>query len=72
MTGFLYRFAKNYRLMRALAFVIFLASLMLSCRENDSKKNGTVSMQLPKDSSLFTNITWLDSTDRHYGAIPEG
>ncbi len=29
-------------------------------------------MQLPKDSSLFTKITWLDSTSRDYGTIPEG
>ena len=29
-------------------------------------------MQLPKDSSLFTKITWLDSTTRDFGSIPEG
>lgn len=58
--------------MRVLIFLIFTGSFLLSCRENDSKKNGTASMKLPKDSTLYTNITWLDSTDRHYGAIPEG
>ena len=29
-------------------------------------------MNLPKDSSLFTKITWLDSTSRDFGTIPEG
>ena len=29
-------------------------------------------MQIPKDSSLFTKITWLDSTERDFGTIPEG
>ena len=29
-------------------------------------------MQLPKDSTLFTRITWLDSTERNFGNIPEG
>ncbi len=29
-------------------------------------------MQMPKDSSLFTKITWLDSTSRDFGTIPEG
>jgi hypothetical protein len=45
---------------------------MISCRENDAKKNGVSSMQLPKDSSQFTKITWLDSTIRDFGSIPEG
>ncbi|MEO6961891.1 MAG: DUF1573 domain-containing protein [Puia sp.] len=29
-------------------------------------------MKIPKDSSLFTSITWLDSTNRNFGTIPEG
>ena len=29
-------------------------------------------MQLPKDSSQYTKITWLDSTIRDFGSIPEG
>jgi hypothetical protein len=29
-------------------------------------------MQLPKDSSQYTKITWLDSTQRDFGSIPEG
>jgi hypothetical protein len=29
-------------------------------------------MQLPKDSSQFTKITWLDSTERDFGSIREG
>ena len=29
-------------------------------------------MEIPKDSTLFTRITWLDSTTHDYGSIPEG
>jgi len=29
-------------------------------------------MQLPKDTSQYTKITWLDSTNRDFGSIPEG
>jgi hypothetical protein len=29
-------------------------------------------MQLPKDSSQFTSISWLDSTTRDFGTISEG
>jgi hypothetical protein len=72
MTGFLYRFAKKYCLMRTAVLILLIGSFLFSCRENDSKNNGSTSMQLPKDSSLYTNITWLDSTDRNYGTIPEG
>jgi Protein of unknown function (DUF1573) len=73
MTGFLYRFAKKYELMRLVMLMAFIGFLAASCRENDSKLVvSSASMQLPKDSSLYTNITWLDSTDRNYGTIPEG
>jgi hypothetical protein len=58
--------------MRVLVLVLFMGSFLLSCRDNDAKKNGAVSMQLPKDSSLYTKLTWLDSTERDYGTIPEG
>jgi hypothetical protein len=58
--------------MRALVFMILISSAWVSCQEKDSKNNGTVSMQLPKDSTLYTKLTWLDSTDRDYGRIPEG
>ena len=58
--------------MRVTILSVFLGILLFSCRENDSRKNGTTSMEIPKDSSLFTNITWLDSTTRDYGTIPEG
>lgn len=59
--------------MRAVVFILFAGSFLFSCRENDSKKNnGSTSMQIPKDSSLFTKITWLDSTNRDFGTIPEG
>src|ERR1700688_4969361 len=57
--------------MRTSVLIFFIGSLV-SCRENDSKINGSTSMQIPKDSSLFTKITWLDSTQRDFGSIPEG
>jgi hypothetical protein len=52
--------------------ILIILSSLISCGENDSRKNGVSSMQIPKDSSLFTKITWLDSTNRDFGAIPEG
>jgi hypothetical protein len=58
--------------MRNAVLIFFIGSFLISCRENDSKPNGSTSMQLPKDSSLFTKITWLDSTERDFGSIPEG
>jgi Protein of unknown function (DUF1573) len=58
--------------MRTAVLIFFIGSLLVSCRENDSKINGSTSMQIPKDSSLFTKITWLDSTQRDFGSIPEG
>jgi hypothetical protein len=57
---------------RNAVLVLVIASSLFSCQENNSKKNGVSSMQIPKDSSLFTKITWLDSTNRDFGAIPEG
>ena len=58
--------------MRNTILALFVASFLFSCRENDSKLKVFSSMQLPKDSALFTKITWLDSTSRDYGTIPEG
>ena len=58
--------------MRLVCLVFFIASFVISCGGDVSVKNGTTSMQIPKDSSLFTKITWLDSTDRNFGTIPEG
>ncbi|HTB26772.1 MAG TPA: DUF1573 domain-containing protein [Puia sp.] len=58
--------------MRNTILALFVASFLFSCRENDSKLKVFSSMQMPKDSSLFTKITWLDSTSRDYGTIPEG
>jgi hypothetical protein len=44
-----------------------------ACVQSDAKVKASPSaMQLPKDTSLYTTITWLDSTDRNYGNIPEG
>src|SRR5450432_19271 len=58
--------------MRAVVLVFMFISFLVSCRQNDSKANGTSSMQLPKDSTQYTKITWLDSTERDFGSIPEG
>jgi hypothetical protein len=58
--------------MRAVVLVLIMGSWLISCRQNDSKTNGGTSMQIPKDSSQFTKITWLDSTTRDFGSIPEG
>jgi Protein of unknown function (DUF1573) len=58
--------------MRNAILILIIVSSLFSCGENYSKKNGVSSMQIPKDSSLFTKITWLDSTNRDFGTIPEG
>lgn len=58
--------------MRYAGLVFFIGYFLISCGGNASVKNGTSSMQMPKDSSLFTKITWLDSTERDFGTIPEG
>ena len=72
MKFILYRFAKKYYLMRAFAMFLLAVVFLLSCAENDKRPAGTASMQLPKDTTQFTNITWLDSTSRNFGTIPEG
>src|SRR5664279_246920 len=59
--------------MRLGKWLIVICVLGNACGHIDAKsKNSSVSMQLPKDTSLYTTITWLDSTDRNYGNIPEG
>jgi hypothetical protein len=58
--------------MRAVVLVLMMGSLLISCRQGDVKTNGGSAMQLPKDSSQYTNIKWLDSTVRDFGSIPEG
>jgi hypothetical protein len=58
--------------MRAVVLVLMMSSWLISCRQSDAKANGGSSMQLPKDTSQYTKITWLDSTTRDFGAIPEG
>jgi Protein of unknown function (DUF1573) len=58
--------------MRVSLFVLIIGSFFVSCSNSDSKTNGTYSMKIPKDSTLFTKITWLDSTTRDFGNIPEG
>jgi hypothetical protein len=45
---------------------------MLACRQNDVSNKKASSMQLPKDSSQYTSLTWLDSTTRDFGTISEG
>lgn len=58
--------------MRATVLFLFLGIMLVSCRDTDVKKNGTGSMEIPKDSSLFTSLTWLDSTKHDFGTIAEG
>src|SRR5664279_1701646 len=58
--------------MRAVVIVLVMGFWMISCRQSDAKSGGGSSMQLPKDSSQYTKITWLDSTTRDFGSIPEG
>ena len=58
--------------MRAAVLAILIGSFLFSCTENESRHTGSSSMQIPKDSSLFTTIKWLDSTERDFGNIPEG
>jgi Protein of unknown function (DUF1573) len=58
--------------MRAVVLVLIMGSWLISCRQSDKKTDGGSSMQLPKDSSQYTKITWLDSTTRDFGSIPEG
>ncbi len=70
MTAFLFRFAKK-RKMRLAVFAAFLGCLFISCGSHDQQKQVT-EMKIPKDSSQFTTLTWLDSTNRDYGTIPEG
>jgi hypothetical protein len=70
MTAFFYRFAKK-RKMRLLVLISFPVCFLLSCGSNDQRKPGA-EMKIPKDSSLFTTLTWIDSTSRNFGTIPEG
>jgi hypothetical protein len=73
MSTFLFRFAEKYRLMRLVTGLVIICILAISCGQTDAKsKSGSASLQIPKDTSMFTTITWLDSTNRNYGNIPEG
>jgi hypothetical protein len=59
--------------MRFGKWLIVMAVLGNACGHIDSRSKGSsASMQIPKDTSLYTSITWLDSTNRNYGNIPEG
>ena len=58
--------------MRAVVVVLIMGSWLISCTQSDTKINDGSSMQLPKDSTQYTKITWLDSTTRDFGSIPEG
>jgi hypothetical protein len=57
--------------MRLAVLLVFPVLFILSCGGNDQQKHST-GMKIPKDSSLFTSITWIDSTNRNFGTIPEG
>jgi hypothetical protein len=56
--------------MRFTGLTVLLALLLAACGGSNAGKR--VAMQLPADSSQYTSITWLDSTNRHFGTIPEG
>ena len=59
--------------MRLVTGLAFICVLGIACGQIDAKSKGaSASMQIPKDTSMFTTITWLDSTNRNYGNIPEG
>jgi|SRR5579863_52925 len=58
--------------MRAVVFILMMGFWLISCRQSDAKANGGSSMEIPKDSNQYTKITWLDSTKRDFGNIPEG
>jgi hypothetical protein len=56
--------------MRFTGLTVLLALLLAACGGSNAGKR--VAMKLPADSSQYTSITWLDSTNRHFGTIPEG
>lgn len=58
--------------MRSAVLILIVGFSLVSCSQSDSGKNNVNVMQIPKDSALFTKITWLDSTSRDFGAISEG
>lgn len=58
--------------MRAVLLNVFTSLFLFACGGTDLKQTGPASMQIPKDSTQFTRITWLDSTNRDYGTIAEG
>ncbi len=59
--------------MRCFPALLVSICLLCSCAAAD-KKTGAVAagMQIPKDTSLYTKITWLDSTEKNFGDIAEG
>ena len=58
--------------MRAVVLILMMGFWQISCRQSDTKSKGESSMQLPKDSTQYTKLTWLDSTTRDFGSISEG
>ena len=58
--------------MRVAVLLSLIGLFFVSCGQHDVKSQGTASMQLPKDSSQYTTLTWLDSTARDFGTISEG
>mgnify|MGYP001546021421 CR=1 FL=1 len=57
--------------MRGFVLITFMGFLFASCTDNDQQKP-QAKMKMPTDSSQFTSISWLDSTYRNFGTIPEG
>ena len=58
--------------MRAVVLILMMGFWQISCRQSDAKSKDGSSMQLPKDSTQYTKLTWLDSTTRDFGSISEG
>jgi hypothetical protein len=58
--------------MRAVVLILMMGFWQISCRQSDTKSKDGSSMQLPKDSTQYTKLTWLDSTTRDFGSISEG
>ena len=57
------------RLTGICVFVLLAAACGSSDQKNFSAVNNSAAM---KDSTQFTIIEWLDSTDKNFGKIPEG
>jgi len=71
MSANLYTFAKIAR-MRSLYCLRFLIVPLLVASCGGGVTTNRPGMKIPKDSTQFTRIEWLDSTSRNFGTIAEG